>query len=63
MHIPDGFLSPVTKIQVEPTPAAEEAVMPHEQQGEHGEEKTELMLMIPRIMAEVSDPLVSRPRQ
>lgn len=43
----DGFLAPVTKIQVANTPAAEEAVMPHEQApAEESGAGTELTLML-----------------
>jgi NADH-quinone oxidoreductase subunit L len=46
----DGFLSPVTKLQVENTPAAETAVMPHEQEkSEEGGASTELVLMITSV--------------
>jgi NADH-quinone oxidoreductase subunit L len=46
----DGFLSPVTKLQVANTPAAEEAVMPHEQEpAEESGAKTELMLMMASV--------------
>jgi NADH-quinone oxidoreductase subunit L len=44
----DGFLSPVTKLQVANTPAAEEAVMPHEKVEESGA-STELILMITSV--------------
>lgn len=48
----DGFLSPVTKLQVANTPAAEEAVMPHEQApAEEGGASTELILMITSVGA------------
>lgn len=46
----DGFLSPVTKLQVENTPAAETAVMPHEQEkSEESGASTELILMITSV--------------
>jgi NADH-quinone oxidoreductase subunit L len=46
----DGFLSPVTKLQVQNTPAAEEAVMPHEQApAEESGANTELILMITSV--------------
>ena len=45
----DGFLSPVTKLQVANTPAAEEAVMPHEQGSEESGASTELILMITSV--------------
>jgi len=46
----DGYLSPVTKLQVQNTPAAEEAVMPHEQApAEESGANTELILMITSV--------------
>jgi NADH-quinone oxidoreductase subunit L len=46
----DGFLSPVTKLQAQNTPAAEEALMPHEQApAEEGGAGTEMILMITSV--------------
>jgi NADH-quinone oxidoreductase subunit L len=46
----DGFLSPVTKLQVPNTPAAESTLMPHEQQkSEESGAPIELILMITSV--------------
>ncbi|ABF40307.1 NADH dehydrogenase subunit L [Candidatus Koribacter versatilis Ellin345] len=45
----DNFLSPVTKLQMANAPSAEESATPHEEHGEEGGDKTELMLMIASV--------------